>query len=80
MNQCKFENLTLLYQRAITFVHILLCEVLEWGSQLPHCPSCGKENDKPSTELKSYFFTIQDYNCRKCHHNFRVTVNQSLLR
>jgi len=44
---------------------------------MTHCPSCGKEVIKPSRVLKNYCFTIEAYDCRKCHHNFRVTVNES---
>jgi len=44
---------------------------------MTHCPSCGKEVSKPSRELKNHSFTIQAYSCEKCHHNFKVTVNQS---
>lgn len=42
-----------------------------------HCPSCGKEVKKPSREAKNYCLTFQDYNCKKCHHSFRVSVNES---
>jgi transposase-like protein len=44
---------------------------------MAHCPNCGKEVEKPSRELKNYSFIIQAYNCEKCHHNFKVTINQS---
>jgi len=44
-----------------------------------HCPSCGKEVNKPLRELKNYSFTIQAYNCEKCHHNFKVTINHSVF-
>jgi len=42
-----------------------------------HCPNSGKEISKPSKELKNNSFTIQAYNCEKCHHNFKVTINQA---
>jgi hypothetical protein len=44
---------------------------------MAHCPSCGKEVNKPSRVQKNYSFTIQAYDCGKCHHNFKVTLNQS---
>jgi hypothetical protein len=44
---------------------------------LAHCHSCGKEVEKPSRILKNYSFTIQAFNCEKCHHNFKVKINQS---
>ena len=40
-----------------------------------HCPNCGKEVEKPSRELKNHSFTIQAYDCKKCHNHFNVTVN-----
>jgi hypothetical protein len=43
-----------------------------------HCPSCGKEVSKPASVLKNQCFTIEAYNCGKCHHNFKVTINQAL--
>jgi transposase-like protein len=43
-----------------------------------HCPNCGKEVEKPARELKNHSFTIQSYICEKCHHNFKVTINQSI--
>lgn len=46
--------------------------------QMTHCPSCGKVVEKPSSVLKNQCFTIEAYNCRKCHHNFKVTKNQSM--
>jgi transposase-like protein len=45
---------------------------------MAHCPSCGKEIDKPSKALTNYNFTIEYFNCKKCHHNFKVTTNQSI--
>ena len=41
------------------------------------CPSCGREVEKPLRETKNYSFIIQDYSCKKCHHYFRVRVNES---
>ena len=58
-------------------IHILKITKRRWIS-MAHCPSCGKEAHKPSKELKNCSFTIQDYNCKKCHHNFKVTINQSM--
>jgi transposase-like protein len=43
-----------------------------------HCPSCGKEVEKPSRTLTNYSFTIEAYNCKKCHHNFKITINHSM--
>jgi transposase-like protein len=45
---------------------------------MAHCPSCGKEVNKPSRELKNYCFIIQAYYCKECHHDFKVTINQSI--
>lgn len=45
---------------------------------MTHCPICGKEVIKPSRVLKNHCFTIEAYDCRKCHHNFKVTVNESV--
>jgi len=42
-----------------------------------HCPSCGKEVNKPTRGLKNQNFIIQMYDCGKCHHNFKVTINNS---
>lgn len=42
-----------------------------------HCPSCGKEIQKPIRSLTNQCFTIQAYDCGKCHHNFKVTINHS---
>lgn len=44
---------------------------------MAHCPICGKEVNKPSRVLKNYSFTIQAYDCGKCHHHFIVTINAS---
>lgn len=44
---------------------------------MAHCPSCGKEVNKPSNILKNHCLTVKVYDCRKCHHNFKVTINQS---
>ncbi len=44
---------------------------------MAHCPSCGKKVDKPSRVLENYCFTIEAYNCEKCHHSFKVTINHS---
>jgi hypothetical protein len=41
------------------------------------CPSCGRVVTKPFKVLKNQCFTIEAYSCGKCHHNFKVTVNQS---
>ena len=43
-----------------------------------HCPNCGKEVGKPSRVLTNQSFTIQAYNCGKCHHYFKVTINHSM--
>lgn len=45
---------------------------------MAHCPSCGKIVDKPSSILKNQCFTIEAYECGRCHHNFKVSVNKSL--
>jgi predicted RNA-binding Zn-ribbon protein involved in translation (DUF1610 family) len=50
----------------------------ENGYSMAHCPNCGKEVDRPSRVLKNYSFTIEAYNCKKCHTNFKVTINHSL--
>jgi len=44
---------------------------------MAHCPSCGKELNKPCKVLKNHCFTLEAYNCDKCHHHFRVTINES---
>jgi Zn finger protein HypA/HybF involved in hydrogenase expression len=43
-----------------------------------HCIKCGKEIDRPSRSIENYTFTVQDYDCGKCRHNFKVTINKSL--
>ena len=44
---------------------------------MTHCPNCAKEINKPSRVLTKYSFTVEYYNCKKCHHNFKVTTNRS---
>ncbi len=44
---------------------------------MTHCPSCGKEVNKPSRVLKNHCFTIEAFHCGKCHHYFTVTNNES---
>ena len=41
------------------------------------CPNCGKEVVKPSRVLKNHCFTINAYECTECHHNFKITTNES---
>jgi transposase-like protein len=57
---------------------MLIVSTEKAGCTMAHCPSCGKEIGKPSRELKNYSFTIQAFYCEKCHHDFKVTINQSV--
>ena len=44
---------------------------------MAHCPNCGREVFKPSRVLKNHYFAIEAYECQKCNHNFKVTINES---
>ncbi|MCW3982681.1 MAG: hypothetical protein NWE96_01640 [Candidatus Bathyarchaeota archaeon] len=37
------------------------------------CPNCGEEVEKPSKVLKNRFFSVERYNCEKCHFMFKKT-------
>jgi predicted RNA-binding Zn-ribbon protein involved in translation (DUF1610 family) len=37
------------------------------------CPNCGEEIKKPAKVLKNQFFSIEGYNCNKCHLMFKQT-------
>jgi transposase-like protein len=44
---------------------------------MAHCPNCGKEVRLPSRVTNNYSFTIEAYNCKSCHHNFKIKINES---
>jgi hypothetical protein len=40
---------------------------------MANCPHCSNEVKKPSKLLKNRFFSIEVFDCEKCHTNFKIT-------